>query len=55
MIAVDDHQVPRELPPGDDPLPDQQPSPDDDPVPDHNPVTDPALSKAPAGTLGRAS
>jgi hypothetical protein len=39
MNAADEHQVPREPPPGDDPTPDQQPSPDDDPIPDHNPVT----------------
>jgi len=38
MLILDEHQVPPEPDPGDDPIPDQKPSPDDDPVPDHNPI-----------------
>lgn len=39
MWTFDEHQVPPEPDPGDDPVPDQKPTPDDDPVPDHNPIS----------------
>lgn len=41
MSVLDEHQVPPESPPDNDPLPDQTPVPDKDPVPDHNPVGKP--------------
>jgi len=38
MSIVDEHQVPPEPIPADDPVPEKLPAPGDDPVPDHNPV-----------------
>ncbi|WP_170942351.1 hypothetical protein [Noviherbaspirillum denitrificans] len=38
----DEHQVPPEPVPADDPVPEKLPAPGDDPVPDHNPVGKPA-------------
>ncbi|HJV72769.1 MAG TPA: hypothetical protein VJ654_00980 [Noviherbaspirillum sp.] len=38
MSILDDHQVPPEPAPGDDPIPEKNPSPDEEPIPDHNPV-----------------
>lgn len=41
MSIHDEHQVPPEPVPADDPVPEKIPSPGDDPVPDHNPVAKP--------------
>lgn len=41
MPIYDEHQVPPEPVPADDPIPEKLPSPGDDPVPDHNPVAKP--------------
>ncbi|WP_420476276.1 hypothetical protein [Noviherbaspirillum sp. ST9] len=38
MLINDEHQVPPEPVPADDPVPEKLPAPGDDPVPDHNPV-----------------
>lgn len=41
MPMSDEHQVPPEPVPADDPVPEKLPAPGDDPVPDHNPVAKP--------------
>ena len=45
MPILDDHQVPPEPTPGDDPIPEKNPSPDQDPIPDHNPVKQESMEK----------
>lgn len=46
MSILDDHQVPPEPAPGDDPIPEKNPSPDEEPIPDHNPVKHEDVQKA---------